>query len=602
MSNFQYDFFMSQIEIIRDIKENEKIKISLVMYEGVQGPCIFKVCKNRNLSDVCEGLKTIRHPNIAVVYDYLYADGNTYIIEEYIGGSTLKELLLQNGCFSEKETVRIMCEICDGLEVLHRRKPPIVHNDINPSNIIIRNDNSVKIFDFDISRTYKERVSKNTRLFGTEEYAAPEHYGYKQSEPRTDIYSLGVTMHEMLTGEQLDSQHKITYKGRLKKIIKKCTEVDLKNRYSSVTELKKALKKKFANRLKKILITVIVLWLLLFISGLLSVIVELEDEIRQAAEVGIVQQAGDSPVFEENSEETKKQNSLNERSDQKQADTDETMIDTAKAENTNMTLKMATIDEISGLLESMVALDDGTMVYLENYQNTGYLKDSSGKRRSIGSLSSGQSILGYNRYQDMLYLFIVHNDCIEIYLIDEQLSYEELPSMIQYTYNGTGNVRDNIGLRSAQFYSDGVVKIAPNVPLIDTNTWMIVGDSEEYDAVINDCEYSICLDPSADQYRNIRKADSSGEIVQEFQIPDDIKTQSSSEIPVYQNDRMFYFMGTCDGKQNVYGFDGQQISKITCLDDYKYYSQIEIGDWCVAKEKIWIYDLATDTIKEFPLK
>ncbi len=186
-----------------------------------------------------------------------------------------------------------------------------------------------------------------------------------------------------------------------------------------------------------------------------------------------------------------------------------------------------------------------------------------------------------------------------MYLINEELAYEELAS-VRYVPNA--DWQKNLGLRSVQFYSDGVVKIAPNVPLIDTNTWMVVGDSEEYDAVISDCEYSICLDPSAEQYRYIRKVDSSGEIVQGLQIPDDIKTQSSSEIPVYQNDRMFYFMGTCDGKQNVYGFDGQQISKITCLDDYKYYSQIEIGNWCVAKEKIWIYDLATDTIKEFPLK
>lgn len=595
MSNFQYDFFMSQIEFIRDIKENEKIKISLVMYEGVRGPCIFKVCKNRDLSDVCEGLKTIRHPNVAIVYDYLYADNNTYIIEEYIEGLTIKELIVQNGCFSEKETVRIMCQICDGLEVLHRRKSPIVHNDINPSNIIIRNDNIVKIFDFDISRTYKEGVSKNTRLFGTEEYAAPEHYGYKQSEPRTDIYSLGVTMHEMLTGEQLDCQHKIIYKGKLRKIIKKCTEVDLKNRFSSVADLKKALKKNLASRFKKVLVSVIVLWFLLLIVGLLSVIVELENEKQQTGEVNTVQQSENVLSAKNNLEEKDNQNSLIEESKKEK-------ISSAREKNTNVSLKMTTIAEISGALESMAVLDDGTMVYLENYENHCYLKDSLGQEQVLGgSWSFGRSILGYNRYQDMLYLFTVNSGFIEIYLIDEELSYEQLPS-IQYTYNGTEDVRNNLGLRSVQFYSDGVVKIAPYVPLIDTNTWMVVGDSEEYDAIINDFEYSICLDPSAEQYRDIQKVDSSGEIVQELQIPENIETQDLREIPVYQNDRMFYFMGTCDGKQNVYGFDGQRISMITCLDDYKYYFQVEIGDWCVAEKKLWIYDLATYTIKEFSLK
>ena len=87
-------------------------------------------------------------------------------------------------------------------------QPPVIHNDINTSNIMICDDNRVKLFDFDISRTYKKEASKNTELFGTEEYASPEHYGYGQSEPRTDIYSLGVTMHRMLCGEYLSGNRK----------------------------------------------------------------------------------------------------------------------------------------------------------------------------------------------------------------------------------------------------------------------------------------------------------------------------------------------------------------------------------------------------------
>ena len=243
MSNIRYEFVMSQIKHIRDIKENEKTKISLVFYEGCQGPCILKICKNRDLSEVYQALMGVQHPNVAQVYDCICENGNTYIIEEYIPGKTLAEILAEKGTFSEKETAEIMAELCSGLDELHRQEPPIIHNDIKTSNIMIKEDGNVILFDFDISRIYKEGSYKNTKLMGTYEYAAPEHYGFGQSDPRTDIYSLGVTMHEMLTGVGLDQKHKVTYQGPLAKIIEKCVKIDSQKRYASAALLKSALEK-----------------------------------------------------------------------------------------------------------------------------------------------------------------------------------------------------------------------------------------------------------------------------------------------------------------------------------------------------------------------
>ena len=71
MSNLKYEFFMSQIKHISDIKENEKIKISLVFHEGIQSPCILKMCKNRDLSGLYQALIGIKNPNIAVIYDFV---------------------------------------------------------------------------------------------------------------------------------------------------------------------------------------------------------------------------------------------------------------------------------------------------------------------------------------------------------------------------------------------------------------------------------------------------------------------------------------------------------------------------------------------------
>ena len=154
MSELRYEFIMSQIKHIRDIKENEKTKISLVFYEGCQAPCIFKVCKNRNLLEVYQALMEVRHPNVAMIYDCIYEDGNTYVLEEYIMGKTLAEILEEKGTFSEKETTRIMVDLCKGLDVLHHHSPQVIHNDIKTSNIMIKEDGSVKLFDFDISRIY----------------------------------------------------------------------------------------------------------------------------------------------------------------------------------------------------------------------------------------------------------------------------------------------------------------------------------------------------------------------------------------------------------------------------------------------------------------
>ena len=154
---------------------------------------------------------------------------------------------------TEKETARIIIAVCNALEDLHREEPPVVHNDINPSNIMLREDGSVKLFDFDISRLYKKGAGQNTTLFGTEEYAAPEHYGYGQSEPRTDIYCLGATMHKMLTGAILSAEHRITYRGKLKPILEKCLQFDPEKRYASVQALRKDLER-FISGKKRLLL------------------------------------------------------------------------------------------------------------------------------------------------------------------------------------------------------------------------------------------------------------------------------------------------------------------------------------------------------------
>ena len=119
------------------------------------------------------------------------------------------------------------------LSFLHRIN--IVHRDIKPENIIITDNATVKLIDFNASRVYKNECTADTVVLGTIGYASPEQFGITQSDARTDIFALGVLLNVMLTGVHPSEQ---LAKGRAGKIVLKCTQIDPNKRYQSVEELK----------------------------------------------------------------------------------------------------------------------------------------------------------------------------------------------------------------------------------------------------------------------------------------------------------------------------------------------------------------------------
>ena len=112
MASVKYRFFVSLLQHLEDIKETEKTKISIVYHTGKQTNCILRVCKGRDLSALCDVLCETRHPNIAVVYDYLYEDGDTYILEEHLNGRSVKDIMEEDGLLSEKQTAKIISDVC----------------------------------------------------------------------------------------------------------------------------------------------------------------------------------------------------------------------------------------------------------------------------------------------------------------------------------------------------------------------------------------------------------------------------------------------------------------------------------------------------------
>ena len=117
----------------------------------------------------------------------------------------------------------------------------IVHRDIKPDNIIICDDNNVKIIDFDISKIYKSNQRSDTQTLGTVGFAAPEQFGMQQSDARTDLYSLAVLLNVLLTGEH--PSVKMCENKKILKVMKKCLSINPDERYSTAEELYNVLNK-----------------------------------------------------------------------------------------------------------------------------------------------------------------------------------------------------------------------------------------------------------------------------------------------------------------------------------------------------------------------
>ena len=160
------------------------------------------------------------------------------VIEEYIQGYTLKEILSESGPPEMKRARDVLISICDILTPLHLATPAIVHRDIKPSNILIAVDGSVYLLDFNAATEFKKEKDYDTVLIGTTGYAAPEQYGFKASDPRADVYAIGRVAQELFTGEKSLPEN---YSGPYKEIITKCLNLDPNNRYANARDLKKAL-------------------------------------------------------------------------------------------------------------------------------------------------------------------------------------------------------------------------------------------------------------------------------------------------------------------------------------------------------------------------
>ena len=145
-------------------------------------------------------LATLDHPNLPKVNDFFIESGKLYLVMDYIDGRTLQDVLEASpGPLPEAQVLEWAGQLCEVLDYLHRCTPPIIFRDLKPGNIMLDKSNRVKLIDFGVARLFKTGQARDTANFGTAGYAPPEQYGKGQTDGRSDIYALGVTLHELLT-------------------------------------------------------------------------------------------------------------------------------------------------------------------------------------------------------------------------------------------------------------------------------------------------------------------------------------------------------------------------------------------------------------------
>lgn len=238
---------MSVVYLAVNEKVNKHWAIKEVKKEGVEN---FETVHQRLLTEA-DILKRLHHPNLPDIVDIIENEETFLLVMDYIEGRQLESIVQEYGPQKEETVVNWGKQLCDVLSYLHSQNPPIIYRDMKPANVMVQKDGKVVLIDFGTAREFKESQAEDTLCLGTCGYAAPEQYkGQGQSDIRTDIYCLGVTLYYLLTGHNPICKPYEIYPIRywntnlssgLEMIILKCTRKNPSKRYQSCEELQQEL-------------------------------------------------------------------------------------------------------------------------------------------------------------------------------------------------------------------------------------------------------------------------------------------------------------------------------------------------------------------------
>lgn len=238
----------SCVYLAENIRLHNRWAIKEVYKSGFTGSGV----KTNTLLAESSILTKLRHPGLPSIIDVMNTSQSYLIVMEYIEGVSLDMVLAEKGAQSEKDVIKWGQQLCDVLEYLHNQRPSIIYRDMKPANIMLKPDGNIVLVDFGMAREFKHTNRHDTTHLGTHGYAAPEQYsGNRQTDARTDIYGLGVTLYHLVTGHDpclppygINSICTInpSLSPRLDQIIGKCTKLQPELRYQTAAELNEALK------------------------------------------------------------------------------------------------------------------------------------------------------------------------------------------------------------------------------------------------------------------------------------------------------------------------------------------------------------------------
>jgi serine/threonine protein kinase len=147
-------------------------------------------------------LARLQHSSLPRIYDHFLAGNRWYLVMDFIDGETLDERLRRTPGrkLPPPEVVEIGIQLCKVLDYLHKLQPPVVFRDLKPSNVMLTREGHLYLIDFGIARIFKPGQAKDTKAYGSIGYSAPEHFDREQTTGQADIYSLGIALHECLSG------------------------------------------------------------------------------------------------------------------------------------------------------------------------------------------------------------------------------------------------------------------------------------------------------------------------------------------------------------------------------------------------------------------
>ena len=231
-----YESFLEAVtteyDTLRVLKQSPRGTVSVVRHKKSGTRYVFR--RYSGSGEVYRRLLPVLCPHLPQIMEAAEQDGQTAVLEEYVRGDTLAELLM-GARLTEREARQVTMQLCQALHVLHSMGA--VHRDVKPENVILRGSDAVLI-DFDAARIYKDESESDTQVLGTTGFAAPEQYGIFQSDERADIFSLGVLLNIMLTGKHPSREMTA---GKMGRIVRKCTMTAPEQRYQSARALMEVL-------------------------------------------------------------------------------------------------------------------------------------------------------------------------------------------------------------------------------------------------------------------------------------------------------------------------------------------------------------------------